>query len=1033
MRRPMEAFGREFGGATADGLRRYYRGLAGRAGARLAFILAGSLIYGLVFDWRGAVAMIVPLCLAEALESRLARRVADRPIEPGELRRLHIRSVAQAAVYAIAISASVTLLWTRGMAEAVFLAVAVALAMAFEASLMLSSNRAAALVKVAIYATVVVANLVGEGIRTGFDPSFAIHTFSVAMLAYWVAVFASDSRAAWRRHARVNADLMERTAALEHALSSLSEKERALRRVALAAEHASDSIVITDAQGRTEWVNAGFVAATGLTFEDVRGRHPNEVMRPPGPIRPGEEEILAAFAERRPIRCEMQLLRRGGRLVWHDLSMTPIFDHAGELIHWVGVQHDISEAKAREAAFDRARAEAARLALVAEHARDGIIIYDPDGRILWANRGFTEQTGYRPEEAMRLPMGSLLAPEADPDAVATVMRGVAQGHPVRSELLLMRKDRSRYWCQVSLSPVHGPDGALIQYVGVERDITDIKAREAELAEMARENRRLALVTRHATDSIMLADADGQVEWVNASFTAESGWSLEDVRGRRVRTFVSRDVDPSALAGLRDAMRDGRPFRAELPVERQGGPVWHDVTCTPIHDEGGVLRHWVIVERDITEAKEREAELAQARGAAEAAAEAKSNFLATMSHEIRTPMNGIIGTSDLLAETSLDDEQRKLLETIAFSSDALLHIIDDVLDLSKLEAGHMEIDATPFEPFELADLCMRLMRPLAERKGLALDLEAGPEARRPLVGDPGRVRQILLNLLGNAVKFTQEGRVAIAIAVEPAGAAASRLSLTVSDTGIGIEPDRLSQVFDAFTQADGTITRRFGGTGLGLTISRQLAEAMGGGMSVESRVGEGSRFSLSVELGHAEGRAPPAIGPAAPIAPPMDRPAIVLDADFEPDAADGPLVLVVEDNATNGFLIRKMLASQGYRCAHVPDGAAGVEAYGRLAPDAVIMDLSMPVMDGLEATRLIRAREARSGTPPRPILALTAHAGDQERERGMAAGVTSFLTKPIRKAELQAAMAEALAARPFPGIHRDRVADHGTLAAGRSRL
>ena len=1010
--------------ATADGLRRYYRDHSRRMRPRLAFAVIVGPGYGVVFDWWGGLTIPLVVFVAEMLEARLARRILERPIAPEEVAPLHRRSVAQSGVYAAAISLIITLIWTRDAEAAPLLAVVCALSMVFDAGFLLSTNRAATLVKIGSYAAAIGGNVLIDMLRYGAGEETVVQTFAILTLAYCVLVFVMDVRGARARHARIAADLVERGEALQRVVAQLTEKERAVRRLALAAKHASDSIIITDARGRIEWVNTGFTAATGLSLSDVAGRDRRSVVAPPIPDPVLVARIDAALEAQRAIRVQARLVRRRARLVWHDMSLTPIFDADGGLTHWVAVEHDISELKAREAELARSQAEASRLALVAEHARDAIVIYSPEGRIEWINAGFVAQSGYALSEALGLPVGSLIDAGTDPGVLDAVRGAMAEERPVRAEVRCVRKDGTRFWCEASMSPVHGLDGRLTHYISVERDISELKARETELAEKERENRRLASVTQHATDSIMLAGVDGCVEWVNASFVAESGWALGDVAGRRVQTFVAPQNDPAALDGLRKAVRDEKAFRSELLVIRPGGLVWHDVIATPIYGEHGTLRHWVIVERDITKAKAREAELAEAQRAAEGAAEAKSSFLATMSHEIRTPMNGIIGTADLLAETALDEDQSRLLRTIASSSEALLRIINDILDLSKLEAGRMEIEAEPFEPFDLADLCAQLMRPLADRKGLAMEVVVGDDASIPLMGDPGRMRQILLNLLGNAIKFTEAGSVTLSAEVEAAGPRSRRLRLAVRDTGIGIAPDRLEGVFDAFTQADGTITRRFGGTGLGLSISRRLAEAMGGEMAATSRPGEGSEFSLTLELPLAETAPPPmtVIEGSGPAGPMPGAGGLALVPAPEGVGANGPpLVLVVEDNATNRFLVERMLTVSGYRCAHAEDGAAGVERCAGLDPDAVVMDVSMPVMDGFEATRRIREAEVRGGRPPRPILALTANVHESDRERGAEAGVTRFLTKPIRKAELQAAVQEALAPRDAAGAEGLRAA------------
>ena len=384
------------------------------------------------------------------------------------------------------------------------------------------------------------------------------------------------------------------------------------------------------------------------------------------------------------------------------------------------------------------------------------------------------------------------------------------------------------------------------------------------------------------------------------------------------------------------------------------------------------------------------ELTLAKAQAEAASEAKSQFLATVSHEIRTPLNGVLGMAQVMARDPLPQIQRERLDVVQQSGEALLVILNDILDLAKIEAGKLELEDAAFDLEPLARGALDAFSGAAEAKGLACRFEIAPAAKGSYRGDPARIRQIVYNLVSNALKFTEYGEIGVAVAATPRG-----VRIAVSDTGVGIAPDRMHLMFDKFVQADASTTRRYGGTGLGLAICAELCAAMGAELNVESQVGRGSCFTLDLPIARIAASAP------APAVPAPERRTI---------ASDRPLrILAAEDNATNQLVLKTLLAELGADLQLVGDGAAAVEAWAAGDFDLVLMDVQMPVMDGPAATRAIREREAAEGRTPIPIIALTANAMTHQAAEYRAAGMTGFVSKPIRIADLFAAISEAMSA------------------------
>ena len=402
----------------------------------------------------------------------------------------------------------------------------------------------------------------------------------------------------------------------------------------------------------------------------------------------------------------------------------------------------------------------------------------------------------------------------------------------------------------------------------------------------------------------------------------------------------------------------------------------------------ITKQLIELDREIIERKQIEKSLINARSEAEAATAAKSRFLANMSHEIRTPMNGVIGMTDLLLETTLDQHQREYAETVKKSSKSLMSLINDILDISKIEAHRIELVTEPFRLHEMLADTVDLLMPVAKEKGLLLELQIDRKVPLLIKGDEGRLRQVITNLLGNAVKFTHSGSITLQVLKTAAQEHTVSLSFSIADTGIGIAADKLGQIFEPFAQGDASTTRIYGGTGLGLSISRQLVELMGGTLEVRSTEGVGSTFSFTITLEQ-----------AAPGEEPLLPPQMPLPATRSSGENAGFRILLAEDDQTNQFVLKSILARNGYQVDLAENGRDALRLLELHDYDLVLMDCMMPEMDGYETTATIRNPESLVRSHTLPIIALTANAMHDDRERCLNAGMNDYLSKPVDMAEL----------------------------------
>jgi len=513
-------------------------------------------------------------------------------------------------------------------------------------------------------------------------------------------------------------------------------------------------------------------------------------------------------------------------------------------------------------------------------------------------------------------------------------------------------------------------------------------REREASRRALNDQKFAL-DQHAIVSI--TDREGNITYANDLFCQLSGYPLDELLGRNHRLIASGSQPPAFFEDLWQTIAAGRVWHGEIcNRNRVGALYWVSATIVPLKGEDGQLEQYIAIRTDISARKEVESAMMLAKEAAEQANKIKSDFLANMSHEIRTPMNGIIGMTELALETELNAEQREYLDLVKVSSDALLHIVNDILDFSKIEAGRMDIESIDFSLEQMLRDIVRSQAVRAHEKNLELLLHVAPDLPDRLIGDPGRLRQVLFNLVGNAIKFTRTGEVEVAVhrtyATSPDQ---TELRFSVRDTGIGIARDKFKAVFDSFSQADTSTTRQYGGTGLGLTISTQLVTLMGGTIGLDSELGQGSTFHFTLCLANGSNDA--------------------VARDQSPGRVTGLPVLIVDDNATNRSMLLQMLRNWKMEPTAVESGAQALVELERAVQNGhpyalAVLDMQMPQMDGFELAERILQNPHYVGAT---VMMLTAKGQRGHAARCRALGVAGYLMKPISQSELLDAIMTAL--------------------------
>jgi PAS domain S-box-containing protein len=765
------------------------------------------------------------------------------------------------------------------------------------------------------------------------------------------------------------------------------------------AEQRLTEIIDGAEAGTWEWdvttgenrVNARWAAMIGYTLEDLgtvtieRWRsllHPDDRAAAETRLAP----VLTGEADR--FETEIRMLHKAGHWVWiQTRGRVARRDAQGSPELMAGVHLDISPLKHAEE----------RLEQIIDAAAAGTWERDLTTGAAQINDRWAAMLGYDRAELEGL-TGCGFDMLTHPEDLCALRRQndstLAAGQESFGNEIRMRHKAGHWVWVLSRGRVIARDaeGRPARVAGIHLDISERKRLEEELTA---ERDYLARLMETSESCITALDADGRLIFANRAAETVLGLASSELAGRcyddpawRITALDGGEFPHSALPFVR-VMATGQPVRdvrhaIEWPDGRR---CILSVNAAPLRARGLSARV-VCAITDITEQVAAEAELRDAALRAEAANRAKSRFLANMSHEIRTPLNGVLGMAQLLEDEIADPRQRGLLATIRDSGEMLLAVLNDILDVSKIEAGKLELETVPFLPVDLLRRIEAMHAPQAAARGLALTVRAGRGSERVRLGDPNRLAQVLHNLVGNAVKFTETGGVAVLVSAPGDGA----LHITVRDSGIGMSPSQLARIFEDFEQADGSVTRRFGGTGLGMSIVRRLVGLMGGRIALHSRPGQGTAVRIRLPLPRApEGLMPVAAGGATGAVVPAGGIA-------------GLRALAADDNATNRIILQAMLTRLGIAVTMAVDGQDAVAAWAPGKADLLLLDISMPGMDGVETLAAIRAREAAAGVAPAPAIAITANAMSHQVAEYLGAGFAAHVGKPFRREDLAAAIA-----------------------------
>ncbi|MBY0118675.1 PAS domain S-box protein [Paenibacillus xylanexedens] len=751
------------------------------------------------------------------------------------------------------------------------------------------------------------------------------------------------------------------------------ELKEAQEKYQVLADHAQDLITTCAKDGELLYVSPSVYTLLGYKPEEVIGRSFKDYCYPgdyPDPM------DLSKIGN----GCKMRVLHKKGHYIWMETLAKPVAGERGKSVQIVSISRDITQHKDADR---RLRESRQRYRSLFEHNPAAVYSLNLDGEYSAVNSKLVQMLDV-PRNKL---IGKSFLSNLDKCEVQhgqTNFDKVKQGDPQYYETRIVNSSGRKIEVSVTNVPII-VDKEMVGVYGIVSDITERKEYTERIQELSKQHE---LILNTVTEGIYGLDADGITMFMNPAAASMFGYEAKEFIGKNSHPIIHHTrADgshfPKEECPIHMTVLDGqrRSIKEDVFWRKDGSSFLVQYQVTPIIEQGQI-QGAVVVFNDVTG----EREIVRAKETAELAAQAKSEFLSMVSHEIRTPMNGIVGMTELLIGTDLSEEQREYAEIIRDSGDALLNILNDILDFSKLESGKMALAYEPFALRKMLEQVAELFKPRADEKHLEIRYRLNPSIPEFMVGDAIRIRQILVNLVGNALKFTDQGSIDVTVdIIKGRKPEDSVLDFAVQDTGIGIPADKLDQLFQSFSQLHPVINRKYGGTGLGLVISKRLVEIMGGSISVESIEGEGSTFRFAV--------------PATSVDASAEQTASQFHHDRTRQSDKVAMrILVAEDHPVNRKILREYLEKLGYQADVCTNGVEAIDAISQNAYDIVLMDIHMPVMDGLKATDLLHRLIPQDRIPP--IIAVTGNAKREDKEACLEIGMRDFISKPVMLSELK---------------------------------